>query len=161
MADPNTNTSLRVRIKNIKSGRYLSIENPPDNWKNYDASLAINDWSGIEILSSPQVWTILRYRADDYILINQFSGNLASIRGRSTDNGATAMQFFGQLQVASEKFQEWTFRKLQNGNYLIGNVNSGKYIGPHDRSTAPNTFLVQWEDQKGEDSYQEWVFDEI
>jgi hypothetical protein len=158
--DPHTNKSLRVRIKNIKSGRYLSIEGDQNNWNNDDASLTINDWLGIDVLSSPQVWTILQYRANSYILINQFSGYLASIRGRSKDNGATVTQYHCQLPI-SEPFQQWTFKKLENGNYLIQNVNSSKYIGPHNRDTGNGTYCIQWDDQTGEDSYQEWVFEEI
>jgi hypothetical protein len=157
--DPNTQKSLRVRIKNIKSGRYLSIEADQNNWKNDDASLTIRDWLGIDVLNSPQVWTILRYRANSYILINQYSGYLASIRGRSKDNGATVTQYHCQLPI-SEPFQQWVFRKLENGNYLIQNVNSSKFVGPQGRSTGNDHYCIQWDNQTNEDSYQEWVFEE-
>jgi hypothetical protein len=160
--NPNTNTCHRVRIKNIKSQRYMSIERPYDNWKNYDASLTIDDWLPISpepILSSSQVWTILRSRAESYLLINQISGDFAGIRGRGTGNGDTASQYYSQLQVP-EQFQQWKFQPYGNV-WLIQNVNSRKFIGPHARSTEPNTYLIQWDDQTREDSYQEWEFEPI
>lgn len=158
--NPNTQKSLRVRIMNIKSGRYLSIEGDANNWKSDDASLTIHDWIDGDTLTSSQVWTILQYRAGAYILINQFSGYLTSIRGQSTDNGATVTQFHSQLPV-TEPFQQWTFRQLENNNWLIGNVNSRRFIGPHNRDTNNGNYCIQYDDQTSQDSYQEWMFSDI
>jgi Ricin-type beta-trefoil lectin domain-like len=154
--DPRTQTSVRVRIQNIKSGRYLSIEGDQSNWANDDASLTIRDWLNKPILESPQVWTIIRYRDDQFTLINQYSKAYACIRGRSTTDNATVIQFHDQF--VAEPFQQWRFSPMQNGNWLIQNVNSLKYIGPQGRSTGNDHYCIQWTDQTSEDSYQEWVF---
>ncbi|MBI1320965.1 MAG: hypothetical protein GC168_18720 [Candidatus Hydrogenedens sp.] len=159
--NPNTAKSLRVQIKNIKSGRYLSVEGDDNNWKRDDASLTIRDSLGLAAVSSPQVWTILQYRPNSYILINQYSGSLACIRARSQGNGATAIQYHSELVYAPEPFQQWNFTQLKNKNWLIGNQNSGKFIGPQARETGNDHYCIQWDDQTAEDSYQEWEFSEI
>ena len=147
----------RVMIQNIKSGRYLSIEGDNSNWSKDDASLTIRDSLNLPVLESPQVWNIIQIRKSSWILLNQYSMNVACIRGRSTDNGATVIQYHTQ----GIAFQEWDFRQLQNGNWLIRNQNSEKYIGPQNRSTANDHYCIQWDDQTGEDSYQQWQFNPV
>jgi hypothetical protein len=157
IVNPNTPACQRVRVMNTKSSRYLSVQ--ADCVNNEDCSLTINDLLGGDILSSTQVWTILQYRSGNYILINQYSGYLAGIRSRSTDNGATANQYPCQLPIAV--FQTWSFSQLQNQNWLIRNVNSGKYIGPHNRDISNGNYIIQWDDQSSDDPYQEWQFSSI
>jgi len=157
---PITNLPLRVRIFNIKSGRYLSVEGDKRNWQNDDASLTIRDWMELPVRESPQVWTIIPFRDDMYHLVNQYSGSLACIRGRDRDNGATMIQYHNQYTLPeNEPFQEWNFTELNNGNWLIKNANSNKFVGPEDRSTSNDHYCVQWDNQTSEDSYQEWTFE--
>lgn len=158
----NPETVHRVRVKNIKSGRYLSVEGDASNWCNDDASLTIRDLLDLDVLESPQVWNIIKYRQSQWIMLNQYSKALACIRGRSTSNGATVIQYHTQCLVGEdEPFQSWRFVQLGNGYYLIQNANSGKYIGPQDRSIANDHYCIQWDDQTSIDIYQEWVFEEI
>jgi hypothetical protein len=156
--DPRQNY-VRVRIMNVKSGRYLSIEGDKTNWGNDDASLSIRDWMNKPVLESPQVWNIIKYRDNEWIMMNQYSKYLACIRGRSTDNNATAIQYHAQF-LPTDPFQEWNFEP-SNGNYLIKNYKSKKFIGPHGRGTGQDNYIIQWDDQTSEDNYQEWVFEEI
>lgn len=149
----------RVKIKNIKSGKYLSVEGDSPNWLNDDASLTIRPWLGLPILESSQVWRIFQQGDNSWVMLNQKSGLLASIRARSTDNNATAIQY--HIQNVHEKFQHWDFELLENGNFLIKNIHSQKYIGPQARSTEDDHYCIQWEDQTKEDSYQQWVFETI
>lgn len=160
MIDPSV-TYARVRIMNVKSGRYLSIEGDESNWQNDNASLTIRDWLGLTTLASPQVWNIIQFRENCWILMNQYSGFLACIRGRGTGDGDTVIQYHAQYTLPSEPFQEWSFQQLPNGNWLIKNANSEKYIGPQDRGTSNDLYCIQWSDQTSEDSYQEWVFESI
>ncbi len=158
----NPETVHRVRIKNLKSGRYLSIEGDQSNWCRDDASLTIRDWLGGNVIENPQVWNIIHYRDSQWIMLNQFSKALACIRGRSKDDGATVIQYHSQCLIGkNEPFQEWSFTLLENGNYLIKNANSGKYIGPQGRSTENDHYCIQYTDQTSLDSYQEWVFEQI
>ncbi|MGZ8216133.1 RICIN domain-containing protein [Methylomagnum sp.] len=148
---------VRVRIKNVKSGRYLSLEGGPSNWRNDDTSLSIKDWLGSDVktLESPQVWNIIQYRESSWIILNQHSMHIACIRGRETGNGATAIQYHTQ----GFSFQEWRFNPLQNGHWLIQNINSGRYLGPQGRETRNDHFCIQYDDQTREDNYQEWTFE--
>jgi hypothetical protein len=152
---------VRVRIKNVKSGRYLSIEGDETNWGREDASLSIRDWMEEEpVLESPQIWNIIKYRDEEWIMLNQYSKYLACIRGRSTGNGATAIQYPAQF-LPTDPFQEWNFKQLDNGNFLIGNDKSKKFLGPYYRETTQDTYIIQYDDQTSEDNYQEWVFEEM
>ena len=148
---------VRVRIKNVKSGRYLSIQGEKSDWNNDDASLTIRDWLNIPTLGSPQVRNIIQFRETAWILLNQYSMRVACIRARSTDNNATVIQYFTQNDI----FQQWNFEKLENGNWLIKNLNSKKYIGPENRSTSNDHFCIQWDNQTKEDSFQEWQFEAV
>ncbi|MCG8472156.1 MAG: RICIN domain-containing protein [Desulfobacterales bacterium] len=139
----------------------LSIESEQSNWQNNDASLTIREFSPSDTLECPQVWNIIQFRKGAWIMMNQYSGFFASIRGRSTGDNATAIQFHAQYTLPSEPFQEWDFIKLANGNWMIQNVHSQKYIGPENRSTENDHFCIQYSDQTIEDSYQQWVFEEI
>ncbi|MGE7957821.1 RICIN domain-containing protein [Pseudomonas sp. NPDC089530] len=147
----------RVMIQNIKSGRYLSIEGDASNWSEDGASLTIRDKLNKPVLESPQVWHIIQFRSAAWVLFNQYSMNVACIRSRSTDDGATVIQYHTQGQA----FQEWDFKQLPNGNWLIRNLNSEKYIGPQGRSTANDHYCIQWSNQTSEDSYQQWQFNPI
>jgi hypothetical protein len=153
---------LKVRIKNVKSGRYLSLQGDQANWERDDTSLSIRDWMVMDKpqLESPQVWNIIQYRDDIWILMNQFSLNLACIRGRETGNGATAIQH-NYHRTPGQPFQMWRFKWLPNGHWLIQNVYSGKYLGPESRRTDNDHHCIQWDDQTGEDNYQEWVFEQV
>ena len=150
-------SQARVRIKNIKSGRYLSIEGDASNWSNDDASLTIRDFLNLPTLESPQVWNIIQFRSESWVLLNQYSMCVACIRNRSTDIDATVIQYHTQDLA----FQQWNFEQLENGNWLIKNLNSNKYIGPQNRSTANDHYCIQWDNQTSEDSYQEWIFETI
>ena len=154
--DPRTETSIRVRIMNIKSGRYLSIEGKQDKWGNDDASLTIRDWMDGPVLESSQVWTIIRYRKDEFTIINQYSKAYACIRGKSKNDEATVTQYHDQF--VSEPFQQWRFSQMENQSWLIQNINSQKFIGPQGRSTANDHYCIQHTNQTDEDSFQEWVF---
>ncbi len=156
--DPRIDCS-RVRIKNIKSGKYLSVEGDSSNWLNDDASLTIREWLNLPPLKSPQVWHILQQGDNSWIMLNQNSCLLASIRARSQDNDATVIQY--HAQNVPEKFQHWNFELLENSNFLIKNVHSNKYIGPQCRSTENDHYCIQWDNQTLEDSYQEWIFEKI
>lgn len=156
--DPRTDSS-RVRIKNIKSGKYLSVQGDYSNWLNDDASLTIREWLNLSPLKSPQVWRILQKSDNSWIMLNQNSCLLASIRARSQSNDAIAIQY--HIQNVSEEFQHWNFELLENGNFLIKNVHSHKYIGPQCRSTENDHYCIQWDSQILEDSYQEWTFEKI
>ncbi|WPN58495.1 RICIN domain-containing protein [Pseudomonas sp. P9_31] len=147
----------RVMIQNIKSGRYLSIEGDASNWPNDNASLTIRDRLDKPTLENPQVWQIIQFRSTSWVLFNQYSMRVACIRGQSTGNGATVIQYHTQGLA----FQEWDFKPLPNGNWLIRNINSGMYIGPQDRSTANDRYCIQWDDQTEEDSYQKWQFNPV
>lgn len=152
-------TIHRVRIMNVKSQRYLSIEGDNSNWNNDDASLTIRDWLNLPVLQSPQVWNIVQTPQGHWLLLNQYTCKLvACIRGRSNDNGATVIQY--HTQVIEEPFQQWDFVK-KNDNYLIQNVNSEKYIGPHGRTTSNDEYCIQYVNQTAEDTYQLWTFEEI
>lgn len=152
-------TFVKVRIKNVKSGRYLSLQDGPDRWMNNDNSLCIRDLMGPEVqpLENPQVWNIFQHRKNAWKIQNQFSSHIACIRGRETGNNATAIQHHNEGLV----FQEWNFKPLPNGNWLIQNNNSGKFIGPQGRSTNHHQHCIQYDDQTKEDNYQEWVFESV
>jgi len=152
---------VRVRILNVKSGRYLSIEKDQSNWSNDDASLSIRGWINKSVVESPQVWTIINYRDGKWILLNQYSLAAACIRARSTDNNATVIQYRIQNEtMINDPFQLWTFEPLSNGNWYIQNIKSKKCIGPEGRSTSDDHFCIQW-DKQPEDSYQQWQFEQI
>ncbi|WP_446011835.1 RICIN domain-containing protein [Candidatus Electrothrix sp.] len=148
----------RYRFQNIKNGSlYLGVQ---DNMRfDNDGSLALEQYdniSGSGILLSSQVWYLIQYQSKGtYIMINQRTGYLACIRGRSKDNGATAIQYYTQLVESNGSFQLWTFQDY-NGNILIRNVNSQKYIGPNSRNASNNNYIIQWSDQTSEDDYQVW-----
>ena len=163
MFDPRQSRPVRVRIQNIKSGRYLSIEKDQSNWNNDDASLSIRDWLNKPVLESPQVWNIIPFRTGNWILLNQYSMAAACIRARSVENNATVIQYHPQIETMhnySDPFQLWIFEPISNGNWYIQNLKSKRYIGPESRSTANDHFCIQW-DKQPEDSYQQWEFEEI
>lgn len=162
LTDPRK-THLRVRIKNIKSQRYLSIEGDRQNWDNDGASLTIRKAISLDDpLVNPQVWHIIQFRSDAWIILNQYNSHLASIRARSKDNNATAIIHHSEILWTSEPFQQWTFGSHENGDgWLIQNKNSKKYIGPQGRNTGNDHFCVQFDDETIKDSYQLWVFEEV
>ncbi|MEG3921277.1 hypothetical protein QUA07_19515 [Microcoleus sp. T3_A4] len=158
-------TYLRVRIKNIKSQRYLSIEGDKQNWDNDGASLTIRDPISLDDdpVVNPQVWHIIQFRSDAWIILNQYNAHLASIRDRSKDDRATAIIHHSEIGSAAEPFQQWTFVSHEKGDgWLIQNMNSKKYIGPQDRSTENDHFcIIQFDNQTKEDNYQLWLFEEV
>jgi len=158
--DPRAKTSIRVRAMNIASGRYLSIEGDENNWGRDDASLAIRDWIKRPPLESPQVWTILQYRQNEFTMINQYSKAYASIRARSKSNEATVTQSHDEY-TPKEPFQQWKFEHLENGYWLIRNLHSSLFVGPQGRSTKEGAYCIQWANQTKDSSYQEWVFEEF
>lgn len=151
----------RVRIRNVKSNTlnyFLSLEGPPDNWTNDNASLTIRAFdNSIAVDRSPQVWTAMPYDGA-LLLYNQCSGLNACIRDRSAGNGATAIQY--HRQVTSEKFQQWQF--LPRGDsFLVQNVNSGKFIGPQNREITNDHYVIQYDAQLDQDDYQLWVIEDM
>jgi hypothetical protein len=160
--DPRQN-HVRVRIKNVKSGRYLSLQGTETEWGNDEIGLSIKDLMEDElVLESPQVWNIIQYRDNEWIMMNQYSKYLACIHDRKTDNDVPAVQYHSQF-LPTEPFQEWYFQPLfeDKGIYLIENCNSQKFIGPYERHTEDGTPIIQYDDQTSEDTYQEWVFEEV
>ncbi|MFD2234581.1 RICIN domain-containing protein [Phaeospirillum tilakii] len=148
----------RVRILNNKSGLYLGLEGKEDNWSGDDTSLAIRQLdSSHPDLESPQVWSIIQYRPAGWIMLNQFSMKVACIRDRSTDNGATAIQY----HTEGLSFQQWNFVQQDNQTWLIQNLHSNRFIGPQGRSVQENHYVIQWNDQSGDDTYQAWTFQEV
>lgn len=148
---------LKVRIINVKSGRYLSLQGDSSTWGNDDATLCIRDWIPMDrpLLESPQIWNIIQFRSNAWIIMNQRSAHLACIRARDTGNEAVAIQHHNQ----GIPFQHWDFVRLDNGNWLIKNINSGKCLGPQGRSTENGRHCIQYDDQTREDNYQEWRFE--
>lgn len=153
---------VQVRIKNVKSGRYLSIQgNDLSYWNSDDASLTIRDKLNRSTVENPQVWNVIQFRPGKWILLNQYSMRVACIRGRSDDNDATVIQYHIQNEtIPNDPFQLWTFERLDNGNWYIQNVKSKKCIGPQDRSTANDHYCIQY-DKQPEDSYQQWEFEAV
>lgn len=152
-------TEGRYRFQNVKNADlYLGVQ---DNMiLDNGGSLALEPYDGYQgsqILQSSQIWYLVKYSIEsEYMMINQRTGYLACIRGRSTDDGATAIQYYTQLVESDGSFQLWTFEEY-NGNLLIRNVNSQKYIGPHSRQATQNNYIIQYHNQTSEDNYQEWV----
>jgi Ricin-type beta-trefoil lectin domain-like len=140
----------------MKSGRWLSIEGSKDNWASDNATVTIRD--GLADAPSPQIWTIIPY-GTAWVLINAYSMKLLSIRDRSTDNNATVTQFHAQIGESGPIYQTWSFDQLNNDYFLIRNLHSNKFIGPHGRSTGQDAYCIQYENQSGKDSYQEWTFE--
>ena len=92
----------------------------------------------------------------EYVLINQQSGYLASIRGRSTSDDATAIQYLPQLLETDGGFQRWQLDKVGDA-YLIKNSNSGMVLGPNNAEVRDNNYLVQSKYQGF--AYQQWLFE--
>lgn len=161
---------VRVRIRNEKSymnsggksERFLSVEGK--EWDGNDASLTIRDWMDMSPDKSPQVWILKQIERLSspafWILENQHSGKMACIRGQSKGNDATVIQHERDGELLPYQF--WNFLQLQNGNWLIQNINSGKFIGPQGRDEKTNDhYCIQYDNQTGDDSYQQWQFFEI
>ena len=145
------------KIRNVKSGRYLSLEGPNEGWDNNDTSVTINDDLQLPAEGSPQIWKIKTYVYQTYVIINNFSGKYLSIRGKSQDNDATVIQYEDQ----ELNFQQWYIVARAGPVYLIENVNSGKFIGPHARSTDNGTYCIQFDNQSNDDQYQLWAFEPV
>ena len=139
-----TLTEGRYRFQNVKNENlYLGIQNDMKLDNGGSLALEQHDISGSDLLLSSQVWYLIQYKSTGtYMMINQRTGYLACIRGRSKDDGATAIQYYTQLVESDGGFQLWTFEDYK-GNIFIRNVNSQKYLGPQNRDASNNKYIIQ------------------
>ncbi len=110
-------TEGRYRFQSVKNKKlYLGIQDNLIYTNGGSLALVEHDqYKGSDILKSSQVWYLIDYKYENqYMMINQLTGYLACIRGRSTENNATAIQYYTQLveyqtseEISEDTYQEW------------------------------------------------------
>lgn len=84
-------------------------------------------------------WHFIPMDSDQYNLENMLTHQVMGVSNASTSAGAQAVQWADN----GTKDHLWEFFKLQDGNYLIQNVNSGLYLEDANSSTSTSASIDQ------------------
>lgn len=123
---------------NKAGGSFLSISGAEWQWNNPDQPLVIQHSSRNpppppDNMASPQVWSIIKFRHNSWILLSQYSGIPVTIQGGGDNTGATIVQY---TWFPNDQSRLWIFEPVpgtpSNGigaQFYIKNLKSKKYIG--------------------------------
>jgi Ricin-type beta-trefoil lectin domain-like len=107
LIDPRTHPIAKVRIRNRPSGRYLSLYGEGQQWNDLDGRVTLYDWrvDPDGPLKNSQIWNIIQFREQSWILLNQYSSLSLTTRGGHTDQGTDVVQYGLEIDPA----RHWTF----------------------------------------------------
>jgi gliding motility-associated-like protein len=140
-------TGKIYRIKNVRSGLYMSLQDP-NNSNNNKAIQQYENYAG-----SAYLWQFVPLSSGRVLIKNVYSRKTLALTDVNTSNG-TPISIWNTHSSDSE----WLLDSYSNGRFRLQNGFSNKYAVVQQSSTSGGAKIIQWDD--GQDNAL-WVFEEV